>query len=139
MVANEKTIIVSSGDKIVVKQFFDKGANDYIEVYLSGNEIKEINNLYLKKLNKKHNLFDAFYSNYPRKLKKSDARKKWITLKCDIDFEEIMIGLTAWKKSKDWEEETFIPHPTTFLNKKYWEDPPRMIKKKTKHTWDNVK
>ena len=68
-------------------------------------------------------LFEAFWKAYPRKEKKQDAKKAFMKLKPSEDlFKTIMAGLENHKKSKQWMDKQFIPHPTTWLNGKRWED-----------------
>ena len=70
-------------------------------------------------------LFDLFYKEYPRKVGKTEALKAWNKLNVtDTLFQEIMAGLKGHKKSRDWLKDggQFIPHPSTWLNQKRWED-----------------
>lgn len=69
--------------------------------------------------------FDDFWNLYPRKLKKQKA-KEWFEKNKPSD-ELFTIMITALKKfidSKEWKSNNgqFIPHPTTWLNQKRWED-----------------
>jgi hypothetical protein len=69
--------------------------------------------------------FDEFWSSYPRKLNKTNARKAWNKLKLDDTlFDTIMKALAEQKKSLSWTKDggQFIPHPTTWINGKRWED-----------------
>lgn len=81
-----------------------------------------------KKINETENInrqFDEFWSLYPRKLKKQKA-KEWFE-KNKPPNELFVIMITALKKfidSKEWKSNNgqYIPHPTTWLNQKRWED-----------------
>lgn len=69
--------------------------------------------------------FDAFYAAYPNKKGKVKAQQKWLTLKPDADLVvAIMAGLERDKASVQWQKDggQFIPHPTTWLNQRRWED-----------------
>lgn len=69
--------------------------------------------------------FESFWSMYPKKKAKQDARKAWDKLKVDGTlYTEIMRGLALHKKSRDWikDDGQFIPHPASWLNGKRWED-----------------
>lgn len=73
----------------------------------------------------KADLFDRFWNLYPNKKNKSNARKAWAKLKVtDHLFDQIAAGLARYCASPDWVKDggQFIPHPTTWLNGKRWED-----------------
>ena len=70
-------------------------------------------------------LFDRFWKLYPNKKNKANARKAWAKLKVtDHLFDQIAAGLARYCASPDWVKDggQFIPHPTTWLNGKRWED-----------------
>jgi hypothetical protein len=70
-------------------------------------------------------LFDSFWSEYPRKTDKQAAVKAWKKLSPDPDMAwSIMEGLRKWKASDQWvkDDGTYIPYPATWLNKRRWED-----------------
>ena len=80
-----------------------------------------------KKSAKKKTLvgFDDFYKAYPKKKSKGQAEKTWNKLSPTNDLlKEILKGLESAKKSEDWTKENgkYIPHPSTWLNAKGWED-----------------
>jgi hypothetical protein len=69
--------------------------------------------------------FEDFYKAYPKKKSKGQAEKTWHKLSPDSDLlKEILIGLESAKKSEDWTKDNgkYIPHPSTWLNAKGWED-----------------
>ena len=69
--------------------------------------------------------FDAFWAAYPRKAGKGAASKAWFTLKPSAELRAtIMAAIDQHKMSRDWlkEDGAYIPHPTTWLNQKRWED-----------------
>jgi hypothetical protein len=70
-------------------------------------------------------LFTRFWSLYPRKVGKEAARKAWdkLTLTSEL-FESMVTALGTQCLSSDWTKDSgqFIPHPSTWLNGKRWED-----------------
>jgi len=63
--------------------------------------------------------FDEFWGLYPRKINKKDSEQKWIKLK-DEERIKIIETLPAWLKQ--FSDPQFIPHPTTYINQRRWED-----------------
>lgn len=69
--------------------------------------------------------FVSFWTAYPKKVAKPEAMKAWIKVAPDAELtSQIMAGLARAKQSKDWTKDDgqFIPHPTTWLNQRRWED-----------------
>lgn len=69
--------------------------------------------------------FDSFWSVYPKKTAKQDARKAWDKLKVDNElYTLIMKNLMKQTKSQDWLKENgkYVPYPATWLNGRRWED-----------------
>jgi hypothetical protein len=66
--------------------------------------------------------FDLFWSAYPRKQGKQDARKAFE--KADVSLDTILTELEKQKGMADWQEDggKYIPHPATWLNGRRWED-----------------
>jgi hypothetical protein len=65
--------------------------------------------------------FKQFYSAYPRKVSKEPSRKAFVKLNpSDELFVIIMNALDEHKKA--WDDINFIPHPSTWINQKRWED-----------------
>ena len=62
--------------------------------------------------------FESFYSSYPRKVAKPQAKKAWSKNKCVLA--EVLPALEQHKKT--WKDPQFIPHPATWLNQRRWED-----------------
>ena len=79
-----------------------------------------------RKENRKKNsvggLFDSFWSAYPRKVAKAEARKAFT--KITVPLETILSAITEARKSPDWTKDggRFIPYPASWLNGKRWED-----------------
>jgi hypothetical protein len=70
-------------------------------------------------------LFPKFWNLYPNKKGKEAAQKAWKKLKVTDDlFSLITSGLAKQVVCADWIKDAgqFIPHPSTWLNGKRWED-----------------
>lgn len=96
------------------------------ETNASKNEQNAINNNNNND-NKKNNdnLFERFWSVYPRHVAKQNARKEFD--KANVDETLLQTMLTAIEKSKRSEQWTkdngqYIPHPSTWIHQKRWED-----------------
>jgi hypothetical protein len=72
--------------------------------------------------------FGEFWDAYPRKVGKPEAEKAWraVVAKDDVASSDVLVGLDRWKAY--WRsartEPTFIPHPSTWLRQRRWEDQP---------------
>lgn len=69
--------------------------------------------------------FDEFWKAYPKKVGKDAALKAWEKIKPDDDLlAKILKSVSAAAKSKDWMKDAgeFIPHASTWINGKRWED-----------------
>lgn len=71
--------------------------------------------------------FKAFYKAYPKKVARGQAEKAWNKLerkKILPSLDVLLKALSAQKKSIDWikNDGKYIPHPSTWLNGKRWED-----------------
>ena len=69
--------------------------------------------------------FAEFWSAYPLKKAKATAEKAWQKLKPSADLQAtILSAIAAHKLSADWQRDggQYIPHPTTWLNQRRWED-----------------
>lgn len=66
--------------------------------------------------------FEQFWSAYPRKEGKQKAKEAF--KKVTVPLEIILEAIEKQKKSAQWSKDggQFIPHPTTWLNGKRWED-----------------
>ena len=71
-------------------------------------------------------LFDWFWSEYPRKIAKPAARKAWAGVRPQnqSSIDAISEGLTRWEGVWAGKTKDFIPYPATFLNQRRWEDTP---------------
>ena len=69
--------------------------------------------------------FEAFWSLYPKKKSKGDARKAWKQLKPSATtIRAIMAKLQELIGSRDWKRDNgqFIPYPATWLRAEGWND-----------------
>jgi hypothetical protein len=69
--------------------------------------------------------FEKFWSAYPRHVAKSDAQKKFEKLNPDDELLAVMLAaIEKQKKSEQWVKDggQYIPHPSTWLNQRRWED-----------------
>lgn len=70
-------------------------------------------------------LFPAFWSAYPRHVGKAAAVKAFARLKVTPPLLQSMLDALAWQRHQDgWTKDggAFIPHPSTWLNQRRWED-----------------
>ena len=73
--------------------------------------------------------FDSFFSDfwkkYPKKVNKQKAVAAWHKIKGDPDLAaKIMAAVDLQKQTRDWKKEggRFIPHASSWLNGRRWED-----------------
>jgi len=66
--------------------------------------------------------FDTFWSAYPNKVGKANAKKAWSKKKPDIDT--VLRAINMQQLTHQWSKNNgrFIPHPTTWLNGERWND-----------------
>ena len=79
--------------------------------------------------------FDLFWQEYPKQKGKGYAEKAWKKINPNRETTaQILSVLGKAKKSADWikEDGRYIPHPTTWLNGKGWEDTYEEVKSKPK-------
>lgn len=92
----------------------------------------EKNNIYTQ-------MFEEFYSEYPKKKEKSKVQEWFLKKKPKQElFEEILSALKKQKQSKDWTKNNgqYIPYPRTWLNNKRWEDE---TEKTVDEIWDEIR
>ena len=63
--------------------------------------------------------FDSFWSCYPKKVGKGEARKAFSKVK--VSLETLLEAIERQKRSKQWKC-GYIPNPSTWLNQERWED-----------------
>lgn len=68
--------------------------------------------------------FNAFWTEYPRKIDKQRAFRAWQRQKIKPEaLPQILAALRAQKASSQWRRDggQYIPHPTTWINNRRWE------------------
>lgn len=72
--------------------------------------------------NAREGAFDAFWTAYPKKVGKGDARKAFAKVNVGIDV--LLSAIERQKQSRQWQKDNgqFIPNPSTWLNQCRWED-----------------
>lgn len=71
------------------------------------------------------NGFANFWNPYPRKTAKVQAQKAWAKLNPSPELQaQILAALAVQKQSEQWKKDggAFIPHASTWLNQRRWED-----------------
>lgn len=72
-------------------------------------------------------MFNRFWSCYPRKVKKPSALKAFKKINPTEDLLSSMLkAVESQKKTDQWKKDNgaFIPHPSSWLNDRRWEDEP---------------
>jgi len=64
--------------------------------------------------------FEVFWEKWPRKQAKQSARRAWMKIPIG-EYSAIVSGLEKWRTSDQWTRGV-IPHPSTWLNEKRWQD-----------------
>jgi len=83
--------------------------------------------------------FEQFYKLYPRKEKRPLAERafKKLSVKDKFDAYNGLINyIKVWKASET--EKQFIPHPSTFINQRRWEDEIELPKQKAEFKKDGT-
>ena len=78
--------------------------------------------------------FKEFWSIYPKKVQRKTSEQKFkLYVKDECTFNAIILDVRMRLKSTDWTKENgrFIPHPTTYLNQRRWEDETKPEEKAT--------
>ena len=124
-------IIYKEGTKEILNRYLkilkDPIKENLKENNTSINNIKEIDNNKLLSIKKDLNfeLFDKFWSAYPKKKSKGSAEKWFIKNKPSEELVNTMVDkINEFKKSDQWKKDNgqYIPYPTSWLNAKGWED-----------------
>lgn len=67
--------------------------------------------------------FEAFWEQYPRHTAKAAAFKQWHRLEPAKELQETILHDIAVRLGRgEWQEEQYIPHASTYLNGRRWED-----------------
>ena len=105
-----------------------QSASTDIDIDLDIDKELDINKLYLgqktcEDTSKKEELFESFWKVYPRKVGKEKCRNWFKSHKPKEELVQKMIeAVEEQKKSKQWSDPQYIPHPYTWLNQGRWED-----------------
>ena len=68
--------------------------------------------------------FRLFYQSYPRKVGRVIAARAWKkNVPDDSKWPDVIASVEDWKRSEQWQDSQFIPHPATFLNQRRWTEP----------------
>ena len=78
--------------------------------------------------------FDEFWSEYPRKVGKKDAKRAFEKALKSADAETMIRAVKAQKSSGQWTRDggRYIPNPATWLNQGRWDDEIQPAQAKTK-------
>lgn len=66
--------------------------------------------------------FDEFWSAYPRRVGKGQARKAWASAMKKTDASTIIAGAARFASSSASSDLKFVPYPATWLNGERWDD-----------------
>lgn len=87
--------------------------------------VKDNNTYTLIEHERMNELFNDFWTVYPRKANKQSAIKAWKKLNPDEALaQRIIQAVNAFKSSQPWQQDSgrYIPYPATFINGRRWED-----------------
>jgi hypothetical protein len=67
--------------------------------------------------------FDCFWNAYPRKINKGFSRSVFAKIKpSEETLQKMLSAIDKQKRSDQWKEVKYIPHPSSWLNGERWED-----------------
>lgn len=67
--------------------------------------------------------FPEFWNAYPRKAGKAKAAQVWKAKQLDAIVDQVLSDVTARvADAREWTDPKYIPHPTTYLSQRRWED-----------------
>lgn len=89
----------------------------------SNNNSNNSNNT-LNSLRDMDNYFDIFWSSYPKKKNKGQARRAFQKAIAKTTIDVMVDAIEKQKQSRDWQKDggQFIPYPSTWLNAEGWEN-----------------
>lgn len=81
--------------------------------------------------------FEAFYASYPRHVGKHAALKAWKKLKPTAKLITVMLAALDQQKANNWDGKAkeFMPHASTWINNRRWEDEIEDSRPVHKHDW----
>ena len=70
------------------------------------------------------NLFEVFWTKYPKKQSKKVAKVSFMRYVSKSNIKQVLDGLDRWLRSKQWHKDNgqYIPLPATWLNQEKWND-----------------
>lgn len=104
--------------------YVNDNVNVNVNVLSKDNELNNRDiNISCSKDEKNESIFESFWKVYPRKVGKEKCRNWFKSHKPKQDLVQKMIeAVEEQKKSKQWSDPQYIPHPYTWLNQGRWED-----------------
>ena len=104
--------------------YVNDNVNVNVNVLSKDNELNNRDiNISCSKEEKNESIFESFWKVYPRKVGKEKCRNWFKSHKPKEDLVQKMIeAVEEQKKSKQWSDPQYIPHPYTWLNQGRWED-----------------
>ena len=97
-------------------------AGTVLELPLTSNPLPTTSNLKDTQVIDPTSGFEAFWSMYPRKVKKKTAARIWKTKRLETIFKKLVDDVTLRIAQDDQWQRGFIPHPTTYLTQERWND-----------------
>lgn len=73
--------------------------------------------------------FDLFWSVYPKRVAKADARKAWAKLNPSEELIQKIVKALSWQaRQEQWQRDNgqFAPYPGTYIRGERWDDEPQM-------------
>lgn len=127
--------LTEKGLSVVSNPIHRCSQNDHIDsadlntsIFNKNTDSTDINNtdinLQIPPLSPRENLFEMFWTAYPkckRKVDKDGCKKKFIKIEnLEEIFPDIMNSLEVWKR--DWSKDNYeyVPMPSKWINQKYW-------------------
>lgn len=118
-----------AGLAMICQQFGDHPTNDSVNIEISRDQAMQIAEFLTKEFKIKASErtggdpqgFDVFWAEYPNKEAKQTALSIWKRDKCAAVADKIVADVKRRKDSKQWRD-GFIPHPTTYLRQRRYED-----------------
>jgi len=108
---------------LVLNNFLSDNCPTNVEV--EGDKTRQDKRESDKPLSEQTEKFEKFYSKYPKKQDKAGALKAFLKLAPNDELlSEILMGVEKWSNTEAWKKDggQFIPMPSTFLNRRRWED-----------------
>ena len=104
--------------------YVNDNVNVNVNVLSKDNELNNRDiNISCSKDEKNESIFESFWKVYPRKVGKEKCRNWFKSHKPKEELVQKMIeAVEEQKKSKQWSDPQYIPHPYTWLNQGRWED-----------------